>query len=472
MDGSTIAAIATPVGSGGIGIIRISGPDALSIAGSIFCRSASSLASTVNSTENTDLVRLPSHRLYHGYIRDIEKRQVLDEVLLAVMKSPRSYTREDVVEIQAHSGPIALGTILDLVIKQGARIAEPGEFTKRAYLNGRIDLTQAEAVADVINARTKKSLEIATAQITGDMRACIESIRRALLQVLTEIEAAIDFPDEMEEIGETGPGMQMIQRNVIASIEALIDHYNTSHFLRDGLKIAVIGRPNVGKSSLMNRLIEKERVIVTAVPGTTRDLIEESLNIRGIPVILTDTAGLHETEDPVETIGIEKTHAYVNGADLILFMLDVSCPISDTDNQIYETIKNKPVILVLNKSDLVADDYKVELPAGWQELPCQSISALYNLGLTQLKELIATVSLGETLLGTDQQIVPNLRHKRALEQSLQVSQAALKGLQLQTPTELVAIEIRAAINFLDDILGLNTGEEVIDQIFSRFCIGK
>jgi tRNA modification GTPase len=470
-DSSTIAAIATPMGSGGIGIIKISGKESLSIAASLFCGS-DSLADNSQDTASNSIYFFKPRRLHHGHIVDSESGRVLDEVLLAVMPAPHSYTREDVVEIQSHAGAVVLSSILGLVLKKGARLAAPGEFTKRAYLNGRIDLTQAEAVIDIINARTAKALEIATAQIKGDLRSSIESIRDPLLQLLAEVEGAIDFPDDVGEIIDADSAIEGIENKVINKLEDLVNRYKNAHVLRDGLKLIVVGKPNVGKSSLMNRLIKKDRVIVASSPGTTRDLIEETLNIRGIPVIITDTAGLHETDDPVESIGIRKTHEHISGSDLILFMVDVSCPLTENDYKIYEMFNNKSLILVMNKSDLVYNGFKPEIPDSWNTRPRIMVSALYNRGLNELKDLIAKVAIGEGALNQESTIIPNLRHKLALEQSFQAVSSAVEGIRRQSPFELIAIDIREALDALGDIIGLSAREDVLDQIFSRFCIGK
>ncbi len=472
---STIAAIATPIGSGGIGIVKISGKDSLPIAAAIFRRSSSnsgSLSDNYQDPGSNSISSFKPHHLHHGHIVDSQNGRVLDEVLLAVMPAPHSYTREDVVEIQAHSGPVVLSSILDLVLKKGARLADPGEFTKRAYLNGRIDLTQAEAVVDIINARTDKALEVATAQIKGEMRRSVESIRDSLLNLLTKVEAVIDFPDDVGEIIDAGSAIEGIERSVIDRLKDLVKRYENAHVLRDGLKLIVVGRPNVGKSSLMNRLIKKDRVIVTSSPGTTRDLIEETLNIRGIPVIIMDTAGLHETDDLVESLGIRKTHEYISSSDLILFMVDVSCPLTKDDYKIYEKFNNKSMILVINKSDLVNDGFEPEIPDSWNKIPKIMISALYNRGLNKLKDLIAKVSIGEGILNHGSTIIPNLRHKLALERSLQAAFSAVEGIRKQSPFELIAIDIREAIDSLGDIIGVTARADVVDQIFSRFCIGK
>ncbi|MBW1692841.1 MAG: tRNA uridine-5-carboxymethylaminomethyl(34) synthesis GTPase MnmE [Deltaproteobacteria bacterium] len=471
MNNDTIAAIATPIGRGGIGIIKISGDHALFIAESIF-RKAVIKPDTSAVLDSDAFHPLSSHRLNHGHIVDPEKERILDEVLLSVMLAPNTYTKEDIVEINTHSGHVVLASILNLVLKQGARLAEPGEFTKRAYLNGRIDLTQAEAVIDIINSRTDKALEIATSQVKGRLKESVESIRDSTLAILTEIEAAIDFPDDVGEIIRTDAIMDVLEEQIIGGLKALLDHYENGHILKEGIKIAIVGRPNVGKSSLLNRLIQDDRAIVTPIPGTTRDLIEETLSIRGIPVIVADTAGLHKTDDPVEVIGIAKTKEYIDGSDLVLFMVDANAQLTSEDHTICETIGNKPCILVVNKSDLVDDDFEIETPAQWADYPSIKISALYGNGLSSLKDLIAKVSIGEHQLEVQSTIIPNLRHKMALDRSLLLVQSAVKEIREATPSELIAIDIQEAIDSLGEIIGITTKEDVIDQIFSRFCIGK
>ena len=471
MDIATIAAIATPVGRGGIGIIKISGKNAFSIAESVFQRSGP-LIDDFPQKGRLSFSSLKSHCLYHGHIVDKERGRILDEVLLSVMLAPHSYTKEDVVEINTHSGPVVLASILELVIKNGAKLAEPGEFTKRAYLNGRIDLTQAEAVIDIINSKTETALEIATSHIKGGLKTKIEFIRSALLDILVETEAAIDFMDDAGEPIDSDRVIKILKEQVVDELKALIDKYENAHVLRDGLKMVVVGRPNVGKSSLMNRLIQEDRAIVTPVPGTTRDLIEETLNIHGIPVIIADTAGLHETDDPVEVIGIEKAQKYIRDSDLILFMIDASDSLTHEEHNIYKTIRNKRMILVINKSDLVEDDFEPAVPDSWRNIPRIKISALYGTGLNELKDLIANLSIGEYGLEAKNTIIPNLRHKIALERSLRLCVAAIEEIRKQTSFEFIAIDIREAIDSLGEIIGDTAKEDVVDKIFSRFCIGK
>jgi len=468
MNGSTITAIATPIGNGGIGIIKISGQNALSIAYSIFQSSKPS----PNNKANVDSAFFKSHHIYHGNIVDFDKKKVIDEVLLLIMLAPKSYTKENIVEIHAHSSPIVLKIILDLVIQKGARLAKPGEFTKRAFLNGRIDLTQAEAVIDTINAKSEQSLKIAVGQMQGDFKICIEQITNLLINILSEIEAAIDFPDDVGEIINTEKTASILKNDIINRLTALINQYSTGHIIREGLKIVIIGSPNVGKSSILNRLVRKKRAIVTSVPGTTRDFIEESINICGIASVIIDTAGLQETDDPVELVGIKNAYEYIDNSDLILYVVDKSNHnLCENNNKIYEKIKNKKVILVFNKSDLIEDNHRIEIRDCWNKFPSISISALLNKGFNNLKNLIVKVVSDEQISSINT-FVPNLRHKIALEKSLDAALTAVNAIQKQEPFELIAIDIKYSIDFLDEIVGKVVKEDIIDNIFSRFCIGK
>ena len=478
MESSTIAAIATSQGSGGIGIVRISGPDAARIGASVFSRSIPECGGqnpdtkpSAFSVSSSCSSAFRSHRLYHGYIVNPENGTVLDEVLMVLMKAPHSYTAEDVVEIQAHCNPFVLRSILDLVIKQGARIAQPGEFTKRAYLNGRIDLTQAEAVVDIINARTANSLHIAISQIRGDLKMKVEAARQVLVDLLTEIEAVIDFPDEVKDIFDPELALEKIGTHITDPLQELVENYGSAHFLRDGFKLVIIGAPNVGKSSLMNLLMNKERSIVTSIPGTTRDLIEDSFNLDGIPIVITDTAGFHETADPVERIGIQKAQQYLDQSDLILLMLDASSDLTPDDLKLFNDFKQKRLILVFNKTDLADQNFQFQLPDFWKKLPKVHISALLNEGIHELKRVITELIIGE-LPDRQNTIVPNLRHKIALEKALGSVASIRDGLYAGLPYELVAIDVRESVDTLGEILGITAKLDVLDNIFSNFCIGK
>jgi tRNA modification GTPase len=388
------------------------------------------------------------------------------------MKAPRSYTKEDVVEINAHGGRTAVNAILELVLRQGGRIAEPGEFTKRAFLNGRIDLTQAEAVIDVINARTDKSLQAAAAQIKGQLKSSVEQIREFLIAFLTRVEAAIDFPDDVADIVDSKAAVREIKECVIKPLKRLIQHHLDGNILREGLKVAVVGRPNVGKSSLLNRLLQKDRAIVTAAPGTTRDTIEETLNIKGVPIILADTAGLHDTNDPIETLGIEKTMENIEGADMVIYMIEAHRLLTIEDHKIFSKIQSKPFIIALNKIDLVNGERSVLLPHSWMEKDWVEISALYDRGIENLKEKMILTGFGKDPIDIETAIIPNLRQKLLMEDSLRASGITCREIENGTPMELIAIHLQEAIDSLGQILGTNVKVDVLDQIFSRFCIGK
>ena len=475
MDNSTIAAIATPAGRGGIGIIKLSGPSAIPIATTIFSPSDSNLKANSGQVSSADKAlggNFESHRLYLGHIIDPENRRIIDEVLLCIMKSPHSYTKEDVVEINAHGGPTALNSILGLVIRQGGQLAEPGEFTKRAFLNGRIDLTQAEAVIDVINARTDKSLQLAANQINGQLKKSVEEIRTFFLDILTRIEVGIDFPDDVADIVDSKSAAREMMTSAIEPLNNLIQFHQDGNCLREGLKVAVVGRPNVGKSSLLNRLVQKDRAIVTSLPGTTRDTIEETLDIKGYPIILADTAGLHDTCDPIETLGIEKTVKSIEDADMIIFMIEAQRPLTAEDHKILDRVQSKPFIMAVNKIDLVKGKESATIPESCKSNNFVEISALYDRGIDVLKEKMIATGFGKDPVDIDTIIVPNLRQKLLLEDCLCAAETIKRELLNGTPMEIVAIDLQEAIQSLGQILGTDLKVDVLDQIFSRFCIGK
>lgn len=460
MDPDTIAAIATPVGTGGIGIIRISGKLACSIAKAIFKRSSGNPI-------------LRSHQLHHGHIFDPVNESIIDEVLLAVMKAPRSYTREDVVEIQSHSGSIVISKILELVLSNGARIAEAGEFTRRAFLNGRIDLSQAEAVVEMITARSNTALSIASNHLSGKMKDAIKSILDQITSQMAMIEAGIEFPEEIDEEVNATELIDNITKSAISPIEKFIKQYEDGHVARDGLRLSIVGRPNVGKSSLLNYLIEKERAIVTPIAGTTRDLIEEACNICGIPIIISDTAGLHSTEDLVETIGIRKTRENMVHADLILFVLDCTVPASEEEwEEIHKIQKEKNTVLVINKIDLVYDELQFQVPSKLRHLKQIELSASTGQNVDRLKNLISQLYLHDKTIQTGHAIIPNLRQKQLLEHAKAYLREAVDRLQNGGTAELVVYDLDAALKMLKGITGEIIDGDVLDQIFNRFCIGK
>lgn len=455
----TIAAISTPLGMGGIGVVRLSGPQALEIAQGVF--------RPKKGHKNSFL----SHRFYLGEIIRPGDKTVIDEVLLVYMHHPHTYTREDVVEIQCHSGLLILREILEAVLQSGARLAEPGEFTKRAFLNGRIDLTQAEAVIDLINAKTQKALALANQQRSGKLAGQVQRFREELLELLTYVEASIDFPEE--EIPEISP-QELRQRlqNIFHQIQLLISSYEEGRIFREGISAVIVGKPNVGKSSLLNALLGEERAIVTSIPGTTRDVLEEFINVQGIPLKILDTAGLRPVQDLIEAEGVRRTEKCLQEADLVIWVLDGSAPASAEDFQILTAIREKNIIIVINKNDL---PQRLSLDPLRQELsssPLISTSALYGQGLEELKEAIATTIIKNKLTNSAEVIISNLRHKQSLVLAQEALNQAQAGLNKNLSYEFIALDLRQALEALGEIVGATTSEEVLERIFSQFCIGK
>lgn len=466
----TIAAIATPAGNGGIGIVRISGPSSHSIAKRIFRKKRFSSISP-DEFSIVEPTELRKRTLYFGHIVDPEEDRCIDEVLLVMMSAPHSYTCEDITEIQAHASAVGLNKILALVVKSGARLAEPGEFTKRAFLNGRIDLTQAEAVMDLITARNETSLRLAAQQLCGGLGDQIRCIIDELTKILSIIEASIDFSEEVEDVVDSNQSFDSFQKKIISPLKKLLQNYEEGHFLREGIRLVILGRPNVGKSSLMNCLLEKERVIVTAVPGTTRDTIEEQLNIRGLPILISDTAGIHDSMDSVETIGIQRAEKIAGEADLILFMIDAGEGVTAEDAEVYEKIKEKAIILIINKIDLENQTETTKVPSNWSLRTSVRMSVRFGKGIGKLKEKIYENSIGFNEVERNG-FIPNLRQKEMIEKSLSAAEIAEKGIKKGTPPELTAIDLRNAIGVLNQIVGKDPQFDILDDIFSRFCIGK
>jgi tRNA modification GTPase len=463
MKASTIAALATPGGRGGIGIIKISGPDAVSIARGIFR----------SGRKCSEVHAFRSHRLYYGRIVDPQSGKALDEVLLSVMKAPFSYTCEDVVEINSHGGPVVVNAILGIVLGAGARLAEPGEFTKRAFVNGRIDLTQAEAVIDLINARSRKALEFAAAQIDGDLRQRIEAVRDFLVEVRVRLEAAMDFPEDVGEVLDT-PGMvEQIHCLAVQPLAGMIRGYQAGRMFREGAKLAIVGRPNVGKSSLLNRLVGKQRAIVTDIPGTTRDVVEAAIQLKGVPVNLMDTAGYHQSCGLVEQIGIEKTRECISDSDGVVFMVEANRALGSDDRELYEMIRAKPHVVAVNKSDIAESSAVAGIFGSLaNDAAPILISALHNQGIDELKEIIFGLVAGDEAIEIEDSVVPNLRQQGLLEKSLEAVKSGLEGLRHAAPSECVSIDLAEAVQKLGSILGISATVDILDRIFSQFCIGK
>jgi len=455
----TIAAIATPIGTGGIGIIKMSGPEAWAVGRHLFHFSGSPKT-------------IQSHHLYHGHIIEPGTHKTVDEVLICFMREPATYTREDVVEINCHSGFAVLDRILELAIRSGARLAEPGEFTRRAFLNGRIDLTQAEAVLDVVSSKTRRSLHLASEHLKGGLQTIITEMRSHLLDALAMVEAAIDFPEEDLELLAEADLAARVRNQVKEPITRLLGDYEDGRILREGLSVIIAGKPNVGKSSLLNNLLRSNRALVTPVPGTTRDVIEESLSLRGIPLRLVDTAGLRQAEDLVEKLGMEFTRERLSQADLVLFVLDRSSSLTSEDLQIFNDINSKPRVVVLNKIDL---DPHPDFATISDRLPAETvveISALHGDGMEHLKDAVFHTILGRRLDTETSVVAPNLRHKLCLERALEAVNRALHLLDNHSSAELIALEVQEGLAHLGEIIGLTTTEDLLDQIFSQFCIGK
>ena len=455
----TIAAISTPLGVSGIGIVRLSGSLAEPIAKSLF-------------KPKSEPFHLTSHHFHYGEVVDPQKGHPIDEVLVVLMKSPKTYTREDILEIHCHGGYFILQKVLELVLREGARMAYPGEFTKRAFLNGRIDLTQAEAVIDLINAKTMASLDIANQQLKGLFFQELKSFKEELFESLALIEAHIDFPEEeIERISMEK--MKDSFKKMILKLDEWIASYEEGRVFREGVTCAIAGKTNVGKSSLLNVLLREERAIVTPIPGTTRDVIEEVLNIEGIPLRLIDTAGLRKTTDSIEQEGVKRARQRVADSDIILLMVDASRPLDHEDLEIFEEVKEKKRVVVMNKRDLVSVISPQELKDRFRGEAVVSISALKKEGIEGLKEAIFTSLIhGDVRSSPEHLIIANIRHKRALLVVTESLRNALKGLEEKTSLEFIAFEIRSALEALGEMVGETTSEEVLDRIFEQFCIGK
>jgi tRNA modification GTPase len=448
----TIAAVATPLGTGGIGIIRMSGPGALAIAVRIFRPQWAARAP-----------RLESHRLYHGHIVEPATGAIVDEVLLSAMRAPHSYTREDVVEIYVHGGPVPVRETLALCLAQGARQAREGEFTLRAFLNGGLDLSQAEAVLDVIESRTSRALRVAEAQLAGGLSGEIRDLRGRLLNLLAQLEATIDFPEDVEP-PEVGPEVDVVR----ARLDWLLAEAERGIVYRQGVRTAIVGRPNVGKSSLLNALLRTERAIVTPVPGTTRDTLEEGLNLQGVPLLLVDTAGLADTSDLVEQLGVQRTRRALAQADLALVVYDGSIPPGDEDRRVAGAAAGTRSVVALNKLDLgTAEGYAELLP----DAPHIPVSALTGSGLADLEEALVMAALGGAQDGEDP-LASNPRHRDLLRRAAISLDDLLSALGRDEPLDLLAIDLSEAIAALGEITGEQASDELLHTIFSRFCIGK
>lgn len=456
----TIAAISTPPGEGAISIVRLSGDEALKIADSVY------------QSGTKCLTEVPSHTIHYGHIVDPKAEKLVDEVMVSVMKAPKTFTREDVVEINCHGGIVVVNQILQLLLRQGARLAEPGEFTKRAFLNGRVDLSQAEAVMDLIRAKTDKAMNLALNQLDGNLSTLIRSLRQDILETLAQVEVNIDYPeyDDVEEL--TTKLLLEKATHVQGQIRQLLLTAQQGKILREGLSTAIIGRPNVGKSSLLNYLLDEEKAIVTDIEGTTRDVIEEYVNVRGVPLKLIDTAGIRDTEDVVEKIGVERSKKALADADLILLVLNQSEALTKEDRELLALTQDSKRIILLNKTDLPAQiqtDELKELAAGSALF---AVSVLQKDGLDQLEQAIADLFFAGSTGEKDASYVSNTRHIALLEKAEQSLGEVVNGIEAGMPVDLVQIDMTRCWDYLGEIVGDSVQDELITQLFSQFCLGK
>lgn len=473
----TIAAISTAMNNSGIGIVRISGKDAFSVLTKVF-RPAD---------PKKDMTQVPGHTVHYGWIMDGDK--IIDEVLVLVMRAPHTYTREDTVEIDCHGGMFVMNKVMEQVFQNGARAAQPGEFTKRAFLNGRIDLSQAEAVIDVINAENEFALESAVTQLKGSVSEKVRQLREILLEQIAFIEAALDDPEHYE-IDQYGSTLLPILQRVGADVEKLIETADDGRILKEGIRTVILGKPNAGKSSLLNALLGMDRAIVTQIPGTTRDVLEESIRLGDLTLQMIDTAGIRETEDVIEKIGVEKSKEYARKADLILWMIDSSRPLDEDDREIADMIAGKKTIILMNKQDLQAvtkkEDvaelivkFKGKLTDKIEEngetsrsIPVIDISAKNSTGLDQFTDCLRHMFYNKDINFNDQVYITNLRQKGALKAALESLKKTMDSINADMPEDFYTIDLMDAYTSLGDVIGETIGDDVADEIFSKFCMGK
>jgi len=461
----TIAAISTPLGEGALGIVRLSGPDAIRVAGELF-----------HPSSGSHLSQLAARTLHLGRIVEPSTGDVVDTCTALVYRAPRSYTGEDMVELTCHGGAVLLRRVLSLLVAQGARLAEPGEFTKRAFLNGKMDLSQAEAVIDAIRAQTPEALKVAAAQLAGRLSETLRPIRSVLLEMLAAIEASIDFPDDVDEPSREWLASQIA--DAMAQIDEMLATADVGRVYREGVAVVLVGRPNVGKSSLLNALLRDVRAIVTAVPGTTRDVIEEAMNLKGLPIRLLDTAGLRPAMDPVEVIGVERTRASLRDADLVVMVMDRSDPLSPADKAVWREANKPHVVVAANKSDLT-HAWSLQELRDYLHLPSTvrvvETCAKTQQGVPELEDAMFATILGDggrAVSAGHMPMLSNVRHRTALEAAKSSLKEALNTLEEGMPFDLLAIDLRAAAEALSRVTGESVSAEVVDAIFSRFCVGK
>ena len=458
MKTDTIAAIATAMSNSGIGIVRISGDEALEVADRIF----------VSKKGNKKVSEMASHTIHYGYVKDGE--DIVDEVMLLIMKAPNSYTTEDTIEIDCHGGVLVMQKILETVLKYGARAAEPGEFTKRAFLNGRIDLSQAESVIDIINAKNDYALQSSVSQLRGSVLKKIKDLRAAIIHEIAFIESALDDPEHVDI--ESYPQKLLITvKSLWKTVDKMLESADNGRVLREGINTVIVGKPNAGKSSLLNTLVGQERAIVTDIAGTTRDILEEQIRLRGISLNVIDTAGIRDTDDVVEQIGVNKSREYVEKADLVIYVVDSSTPLDENDEEIIASIQDKNAIILLNKSDLHQVTTKEMLKEKIDRKTIE-ISAKEQTGIEELETAIQEMFFHGKISFNDEVYITNVRHKNALEETAKSLQMVINSIENGMPEDFFSIDLMNAYEELGSIIGESVGEDLVNEIFSKFCMGK
>lgn len=459
MDLDTITSISTPMGEGAIGIVRLSGPQAVEIADILY--------------KGKHLLNdVPSHTINYGHIIDPESKEVVEEVMVSVLRAPKTFTREDIIEINCHGGILTINRVLELTMTYGARMAEPGEFTKRAFLNGRIDLSQAEAVMDFIRSKTDRASKVAMNQIEGRLSDLIKKQRQSILEILAQVEVNIDYPEYDDVEDATTEFLLEQSKEIKQEINRLLDTGAQGKIMREGLSTVIVGKPNVGKSSMLNNLIQDNKAIVTEVAGTTRDVLEEYVNVRGVPLRLVDTAGIRETEDIVEKIGVERSRKALSQADLILFVLNNNEALTQEDYTLYEVVKNEDVIVIVNKMDLEQNIDINEVKDMIGDTPLIQTSMLKQEGIDELEIQIRDLFFGGEVQNQDMTYVSNSRHISLLKQARQTIQDAIDAAESGLPMDMVQIDLTRTWEILGEIIGETASDELIDQLFSQFCLGK
>lgn len=459
MDFDTITSISTPMGEGAIGIVRLSGPQAIEIGDKLY-------------KGKYKLAEVDSHTINYGHIVDPETNEVVEEVMISVLRAPKTFTREDIIEINCHGGILTINRVLELTMTHGARMAEPGEYSKRAFLNGRIDLSQAEAVMDFIRSKTDRASKVAMNQIEGRLSDLIKRQRQSILEILAQVEVNIDYPEYDDVEDATTEFLLEQSKNIKAEIDKLLETGAQGKIMREGLSTVIVGKPNVGKSSMLNNLIQDNKAIVTEVAGTTRDVLEEYVNVRGVPLRLVDTAGIRDTEDIVEKIGVERSRKALSQADLILFVLNYNEPLTKEDRTLFEVIENEDVIVIVNKTDLAQQLNIEEVQEMIGNKPLIQTSMLKQEGIDELEIQIRDLFFGGDVQNQDMTYVSNSRHIALLKQARHAIQDAIDAAESGVPMDMVQIDLTRTWEILGEIIGESASDELINQLFSQFCLGK